>query len=92
MFDELKKMLVTRPILTFPDYDEPFHIFSDASNNSMGAALMQLDKTYEGRGKSYQSIGYWSRIASATERKWPAVQLELCAALRHFAPYVYGTK
>ena len=77
VFEELKQRLISKPILNFPDYEQPFHLFTDASQTSMGAALMQEDLNYQGlsRGKNYRVIGYWSRIASAAEGKWPAVQL-----------------
>ena len=40
-------------------------------------------------------IAYWSRVNSATERKWSVIQLELSAivlALRQFQPYIYAQK
>ncbi|HEX4849165.1 MAG TPA: RNase H-like domain-containing protein, partial [Puia sp.] len=89
-FEAIKKALMSRPVLVNPDYTKPFHLFVDASLVAQGGALTQQTES-----KDYQAIGYWSRIISAPERKWPAVQLELNAivmALRHFAPYVYGTE
>ena len=93
-FEILKYKLISEPILTFADYNEPFHLFTDASSTAQGAVLMQIDKAHNWP-KSYRTIGYWSRINSAPERKWSVVQLELSSivlALRHFTPYIYGTK
>uniref|UniRef100_A0A183BRH0 Integrase catalytic domain-containing protein n=1 Tax=Globodera pallida TaxID=36090 RepID=A0A183BRH0_GLOPA len=35
-FDEIKKILCEKPVLRFPDYTKPFHIFTDASNVGQG--------------------------------------------------------
>ena len=89
-FDQLKQALLSRPILTVPDYNKKFHLFVDASGTAQGGALMQQD---ENDLTSYKAIGYWSRIISQAERKWPAVQLELQAivlALRNFNAYFYN--
>ena len=71
------------------------HSICSQTRAIQGAALMQFDEVNSLRTKCYRAIGYWSRINSAAERKWPIVQLELSAivlALRHFTPYIYGTK
>ena len=33
-FENIKKMLTTRPLLRYPDYSRPFHLFSDAATGS----------------------------------------------------------
>nr|CAD2191876.1 unnamed protein product [Meloidogyne enterolobii] len=85
-FQKIKDLLSEEPILTFPDYTSPFHIFTDASGVGHGAALMQK------REEKFSAIAYASRSLSANERKWPPVQIELGAiiyALRTFRPYIY---
>nr|CAD2206627.1 unnamed protein product [Meloidogyne enterolobii] len=85
-FQKIKELLAKEPILTFPDYKLPFHIFTDASNVGHGAALMQK------HDDKYCAIAYASRSLSPNERKWPPVQIELGAiiyALRIFRPYIY---
>ncbi|CAI2345915.1 unnamed protein product [Caenorhabditis sp. 36 PRJEB53466] len=91
-YQTLKKALVEEPILGFPDYDKPFHIFTDASAVAQGAALMQTRQDDE---KSYTVIAYTSRTLADTETRWPAIQVELGAiifALRQFRPYVCMSK
>nr|GFA81771.1 putative reverse transcriptase domain-containing protein [Tanacetum cinerariifolium] len=43
-FEELKKRLVSAPILTLPSCYGDFHIYSDASKKGLGCVLMQQDK------------------------------------------------
>uniref|UniRef100_A0A915DVK1 Reverse transcriptase domain-containing protein n=1 Tax=Ditylenchus dipsaci TaxID=166011 RepID=A0A915DVK1_9BILA len=88
-FDTLKKAITSEPVLAFPNYEKPFHVFTDASQVGQGAALMQLGGA---DNKTHQVIAYVSRTLSVSERKWPAVQIELSAiifALREFKPFIY---
>lgn len=87
-FAQLRDTLLKRPILGYPDYDRPFHIFTDASSVAQAGALMQEDKTSP---KKFYAIAYCSRTLSESERRWPAIQIELGAivyALRQFKPYI----
>ncbi|XP_070054408.1 uncharacterized protein [Nicotiana tomentosiformis] len=44
-FEELKKRLVTAPIIVAPDWEQPFELMCDASNYAIGAVLgQQKDK------------------------------------------------
>ena len=40
-----KKHLESRPIMVYPDKSKPFHLFTDASNYTWSAVLMQTDDT-----------------------------------------------
>ena len=42
-FDELKEKLSAAPILQGPNWTQPFHISSDASDTAIGAVLGQQD-------------------------------------------------
>ncbi|KAL8148658.1 hypothetical protein AgCh_005865 [Apium graveolens] len=44
IFQELKKRLITAPILSLPDDQGNFVIYSDASHKGLGCVLMQYDK------------------------------------------------
>ena len=88
-FDLLKSALVTAPVLTFPDYNSPFHVFSDASNVGLGAVLMQRVT-----GK-FHPIAYASRALSPAERRYHTTDREMLAAvwaLRHFRDIIQGYK
>jgi hypothetical protein len=85
--DQVKELLSKEPVLTFPNYDKPFHIFADASLVGQGGALMQKDE----KGQ-FKAIAYCSRTLSTAERRWPPVQVELAAiiyALREFKGFIY---
>ena len=49
-FQELKKRLVTSPVLVLPDKTKDYEVYCDASRRGLGAVLMQ-----EGRVASYAS-------------------------------------
>ena len=40
-FDTLKKLLITEPLLQYPDFTRPFVLTTDASNEAIGAVLSQ---------------------------------------------------
>jgi hypothetical protein len=40
-FQELKKRLMTTPVLVMPDMEKPFCIYCDASSQGLGCVLMQ---------------------------------------------------
>ena len=49
-FQELKKRLVTAPVLILPDQHKDYQVYCDASHRGLGVVLMQ-----EGRVVSYAS-------------------------------------
>ena len=68
-FQELKRRLVTAPILVLPNNTDPFTVYSDASKNGLGCVLMQNGKV----------IAYASRQLKPHERNYPTHDLELAA-------------
>ena len=82
-FQELKKRLVSAPILTIPESGEKFVIYSDASRQGLGCVLMQNEKV----------IAYASRQLKPHEKNYPTHDLELPAvvfALKIWRHYLYG--
>ncbi|KAL7072075.1 hypothetical protein ACQ4LE_008796 [Meloidogyne hapla] len=87
-YDKIKDLLSRSPNLIFPDYSKPFHIFTDASLVGLGGVLMQKNE----ETGTYSAISYCSRTLSSAERRWPPVQVELCAiiyALREFKAFIF---
>jgi hypothetical protein len=41
VFQELKEILTTAPVLTMPNMEKPFLIYCDASGQGLGCVLMQ---------------------------------------------------
>ena len=74
-FNKLKSVLTSAPILANPDFTKPFAIESDASDNAVGAALVQE------QGGETRVIGYFSKKLSCTQRKYSAVEKECLGVL-----------
>ena len=70
-FQELKKRLISAPILTLPTGTGGYVIFSDASFKGLGCVLMQNGKV----------IAYASRQLKPYERNYPTHDLELAAVI-----------
>ncbi|XP_074373532.1 putative mitochondrial protein AtMg00860 [Apium graveolens] len=68
-FQELKKRLVSAPVLALPDEGGDFVIYSDASHKGLGCVLMKHRKV----------IAYASRQLKPHEQKYPTHDLELAA-------------
>ncbi|XP_022157398.1 uncharacterized protein LOC111024105 [Momordica charantia] len=84
-FQELKKRLVSAPVLTVPDGTGGLVVYSDASRRGLGCVLMQHGKV----------IAYASRQLKAHELNYPTHDLELAAvvfALKLRRHYLYGER
>ncbi|WVZ48652.1 hypothetical protein U9M48_000073 [Paspalum notatum var. saurae] len=84
-FDELKKRLTTRLVLTLPDQQKKFIVYCDASGDGLGCVLMQEGKV----------IAYASRQLRKHELNYPTHDLELAAvvhALKIWRHYLYGQR
>ena len=89
-FSHLKNMLTSSPILTYPDFSQPFVLETDASGAGLGAVLAQ--KNADGTPRP---IAYASRSLQRHERIYGITQLEglgVVWAVKHFRPYLYGHK
>jgi len=84
---EVKEKLISAPVLNYSDFNRQFLINTDASDYAIGAVLLH--------GSQDQSIAYASRILNKAEQNYNTTEKELLAivlAVKHFRPYVYGTK
>lgn len=73
-FEELKKRLVSAPVLTLPSGTGGYQIYSDASNSGLGCVLMQHGKV----------VAYASRQLKRYEVNYPTHDLELAAVIFGF--------
>ena len=71
-FQELKKRLVTSPVLILPDQRKDYEVYCDASRRGLGAVLMQ-----EGR-----VVSYVTRQLKPHELNYATHDLELAAVVR----------
>nr|AAM00970.1 Putative retroelement [Oryza sativa Japonica Group]ABB47126.1 retrotransposon protein, putative, Ty3-gypsy subclass [Oryza sativa Japonica Group] len=84
-FEELKKKLVSAPVLILPDQMKDFQVYCDASRHGLGCVLMQ-----EGR-----VVAYASRQLRPHEGNYPTHDLELAAvvhALKIWRHYLIGNR
>ena len=73
-FDHLKAACLQAPILSFPDFNKPFLLETDASGRGLGAVLSQ--KQADGR---YHPIAYASRVMNETEQRYHSSKQEFLA-------------
>jgi len=88
VFEKLKICLITPPILAYPDFDQPFALYTDASTYALGAILSQI-----GEDKKEHVIAYASRTLNIHERKYSVIELECLVviwAVKHFHHYLHG--
>lgn len=82
-FHPCKELLTNAPILSYPDFDQTFHLTTDASNVAIGAVLSQNSKP----------IAFYSKTLNSAERNYSTIERELFAIVescRHFRPYLFG--
>ena len=82
-FQTLKDKLTSAPILTLPEGNDDFVVYTDASGVGLGAVLTQREKV----------IAFASRQLKVHERNYPTHDLELAAvvfALKIWRHYLYG--
>jgi len=70
-FQELKQRLVTAPILTTPEGNEGYVVYSDASRQGLGCVLMQNGRV----------VAYASRQPKSHELNYRSHDLELAAVI-----------
>lgn len=88
-FATLKTLLTSSDVLTYPNFNKPFIITTDASNFAIGAVLSQGEI-----GKD-KPIHFASRTLNKAEENYSATEKEMLAiywSLKVFRNYIYGQK
>ena len=70
-FQTLKEKLTSAPVLTLPEGNEGFEVYSDASHQGLGCVLMQYKRV----------VAYASRQLKKHELNYPTHDLELAAVI-----------
>ncbi|GES92855.1 retroviral-like aspartic protease 1 [Rhizophagus clarus] len=89
-FEYLKTCLMTPPILSYPNFEKPFILYTDASTFALGAILSQKNED-----KKERVIAYASRTLGKHERNYGITELECLVvvwAVKHFHHYLHGQK
>jgi hypothetical protein len=89
-FNALKHALSSAPVLSHPDWNEPFFVATDASKYGLGAVLYQ--HTAEGKRKY---ISFASKMLKGAQIRYSATKRELlgvCFALQKFRDWIFGRK
>lgn len=85
--NELKQAIINPPILSYPDFEKPFILTTDASNGALGAILSQ------GKEGEDLPIYFASRALSDTEKRYSTTEKECLAvvwAVQSFRAYLMG--
>ena len=88
-FQTLKNRLCSPPILAYPDFNLPFHLFTDASHSALGYILGQIVD-----GKEHV-IAYGGRELSSAETRYSTTEREALAVvdgIKKYEPYLSGKK
>ena len=86
-FETLKKDLVTAPVLAIPNPTDDFILDTDASDNAIGAELIQVQDGVE------RTIAYSSHVLSSEQRRYCTTRKELLAVVlftREYRHYLLG--
>ena len=78
-FDQVKQHIAQQTTLTFPDYTQPFEIYTDASTRQLGGVIMQNKKP----------LAYFSRKLSPAQQKYSVIDLELLSIVEILKEYRY---
>lgn len=89
-FLEIKRALVSAPVLANPNFDKPFTVQCDASDLGLGCVLTQTNDD-----NTDVPVAFASRTLSAQERNYSTTEKECLAVLfgiEKFRPYIEGSR
>lgn len=91
-FNQIKYLIARAPVLSFPDFSQPFYVATDASNLGIGCVLYQLPNGPDDESV-VNYISFMARSLKKHERHYPAYKKELLGivyALKKFHYYLWG--
>ena len=89
-FHSLKMSLICGSVLKGPDFDQPFLLFTDASDLGIGAVLSQ-----QSADGSDHPVAYFSKQLLSRQTRYAVVEKECLAvvkAIQHFKIYLTGVR
>ncbi|MCP4243484.1 MAG: DDE-type integrase/transposase/recombinase, partial [bacterium] len=93
-FDRIKHRLTSAPLLVYPDLGQPFTLFTDASDEGLGAVLAQHRPAAKGKDREHV-VEYASRGLTPAEKNYTTTEKECLAvvwAVRKFRHYLDGRR
>ena len=85
-FEKLEEALTDSSVLKHPDYNSPFIVDTDASDNSLGAVFSNIVDGVE------YPVAFASRVLTAAECRYSTKKREALAviqAMKWFKPYIW---
>ena len=82
-FETIKRVIARQTMLTFPDFNKEFHIYTDASDYQLGAVIMQDGKP----------LAFYSRKLNAAQKNYTTGEQELLSiveTLKEFRNILLG--
>ena len=73
---KLKKATAEHAVLTFPNFSEPFFLYSDASDTSVGGVVMQRDPL---NAEHMRPISFHSKLLTSAEKNYATIEKEAYA-------------
>jgi hypothetical protein len=82
-FDNVKTVISRETLLAYPDFNQPFHIYTDASDFQLGAVIMQNDRP----------LAFYSRKLNTAQKRYTTGEQELLSiveTLKEFKNILLG--
>jgi len=76
-FDTIKRIISRDTLLTYPDFNKPFILHTDASHEQLGAVISQDNKP----------IAFYSRKLSETQKHYTTMERELLSIVETFKEF-----